>query len=132
MSTANISVKSDSASAFVTAVNAALAALTNPTIRSAEFFAQNPQRRVGVEHACVITYTTGGAALATPFTLSAIEAANITDLATALAAFQTAQSAGFVAGSRFQFLDDGTKLSKYIAWTLYNATAGATANYVPR
>ncbi len=132
MSTANVCIKSDSAAAFITAVNAALAALTNPTIRSAEFCAQNPQRRAGVEYACVITYTTGGASLATPFTLSVIEAVNITALNTALAAFQTAQSSGFVAGSRFQFLDDGTKLSKYVAWTLYNATAGATANYVPR
>jgi hypothetical protein len=132
MATAVILIKADSASALITAVNAALAALTNPTIRSAEFFAQNPQRRIGEEHACAITYTDGGAALGTPFLLSVLEAVTITDLNTAMVAFQTAQSAGFVAGSRFQFLDDGTKQAKYIAWTLYNATAGASANYVPR
>jgi hypothetical protein len=131
MSTAVILIKSDSAAAFTTAVNAALAALVNPTIISAAFFAQNPQRRVGEEHGCAITYTTGGAVLATPFLLSVLEAVTITDLNTLMVAFQLAQAAGFVAGSRFRFLDEGIKQAKYITWTLYNATPGASANYMP-
>ncbi len=133
MTTANICIQENSAADFMTSVNAALLALTDPTIRGFEPRFQRPLRRLGIEHACVITYTTAGAALATPFTLSVLEATTLGALNTLLAAFQIAQSAGFVAASKFEFQDDeGTKQSKYIAYTIYNATAGASANYVPR
>jgi hypothetical protein len=124
------STKSGSA-AFVTAINAALAALTNPTIRGISFNADERQRRNGRSYSGVISYDTGGAALATPFLLSVIEASSMAALVTALNAFVAANPTSFIAHTEYKYLYTGSRDPRFIALTLYNATAGATANYVP-
>lgn len=117
--------------AFVTAVNALLAALTNPTIRGFSVNVDERQRRNQRVYSAVISYDTAGAALATPFLLSAIEASAPAALKTALDAFIAANPTSFVSHTEYLFLYTGSRDPRYIALTLYNATAGATANYLP-
>ena len=125
-----ISEKSGAA-AFVTAVNALLAALTNPTIVGVSYNIDARQRRNQRQYSGVVSYDTGGAALATPFLVNVIEANSPAALATALAAFVAANPTSFIAHTEYKFAYTGPRDAKYIAITIYNATAGASANYVP-
>lgn len=125
--------QANSASAFVTAVNTVLAALTNPTIRNFAPWVLNPLRLVGVQYSTLISYTDGGASLATPFLLNVLEASSLATLQTNVQAFITANPSYFFAGTKYQALyNEGNKQEKFVALTIYNTTAGAFANYVPR
>lgn len=115
--------------AFVASVNAALAALVNPTIAGTFFNVDERQRRNQRSYSCVISYDTGGAALATPFQLSVLEAPSLAALNTALVALIAAHPTYFWAPSIFIFKYTGPRDPRYIALTLFNATAGASANY---
>ena len=114
---------------FVTAVNAVLAALTNPTIRQWAMTVTEFDRRLGVEYRLALSYTDGGAALATPFLLRIDESHNLDTADTALQAFLTANAAYFVTGARMFYQDAGPKIARYTLATLYNVTGGASANY---
>lgn len=128
-----LAAQASNAADFVTAVNAALAALTNPTIREFAPAAINPLRRINIPYSCLISYTSAGAALATPFLLSVLENSSLTALQTAVQALITANPSYFFAGTKYILLyNEGNKQAKYIALTIYNVTAGASANYVPR
>lgn len=120
------------AAAFVTAMNALLAALTDPNIRGVSFNVDERQRRNQRQYSGVITSDTGGAALATPFLVNVIEANSLAALQTALDAFQAANPSYFFAHTEYKFLYTGSRDPKYIAITIYNTTAGATANYLPK
>lgn len=114
------------------AVNAALAALTNPTLRNVQLSIDRMQRRPGVQYRVIYSYDTGGAALATPFTISMIEAATMAALITAINAAVGANS-GFNAAPFLYVIDtdDQVKLPLYGAMLLQNATGGASANFTP-
>lgn len=117
-------------SSLVTAANAALAALTNPTIRGCELNVWRMQRRPGVQYRLLITYDTGGAVLATPFTITLTEAATMAALVTAL---NTAYAAAvYFSSPQLYVLDteDQVHTPLYGALSLTNATAGATANAI--
>lgn len=116
--------------AFVTAVNVLLAALTNPTIRGIEFNVDERQRRNQRVYSGVISYDTGGAALATPFLLSAIEASSMAALKTALDVLIAANPTYFYSRTVYKFLYTGSDSPRYIGLTLYNTTGGASANYL--
>lgn len=131
MSREFLAIQADGASAFVTAFNAALATLTDPSILRIDFDVQEQQRRSGREYSCLVTYDTGGASLATPFLLSAIEAASGPDLVTALNAFVAANVGAFAAGSQYRRLYPSYHPDLFIALTVYNATGGASANWTP-
>lgn len=115
--------------AMVTAINALLAPLTNPTIRGLKLSVQNPQRQVGRKYSALLTYDTGGAALATDFVVSLIEAKTMAALETAIAAFYVANSSAFKASPFLYVIDDTVHTPLYGAMILYNPTAGASANF---
>ncbi len=117
---------------LATAVNAALAALTNPTLRNVQLSIDRMQRRPGVQYRVIYSYDTGGAALATPFLVTLIEAGTMAALIAAVNTFVQAQ-AGFVAAPFLYVIDseDQVKLPLYGAMILYNATGGASANFTP-
>ncbi len=115
--------------AFVTAVNALLAVLTNPTIVGAEFNVDERQRRDQRVYSAVISYDTGGAALATPFLIRVDEAGSIADLKTALDAAIAANPTYFWAATRYAYLYTGARNPRYIGITPYNVTGAASANW---
>ncbi len=117
---------------LATAVNTALAALTDPTLRNVQLSVDRMQRRPGVQYRLIYSYDTGGASLGTPFLVTLIEAATMAALITAINTFVQAQS-GFVAAPFLYVLDtdDQVKLPLYGAMILYNATGGASANFTP-
>ncbi len=132
MSRTNNTVEAVGASAFVTAMNALLAALTNPIIRGVSFAVDERQRRDQRPYFGFISSDTGGAALATPFLVRVDEAASMVDLQTALDAYQAANPGYFFAHTEFKYLYTGSRTPRFIAITVYNTTAGATANYLPK
>jgi hypothetical protein len=116
--------------AFITAVNALLAALTNPTIAGIEFNVDERQRRNQKVYSGVISYDTGGAALATPFLLSVVEASSMAALKTALDAVIAANPTYFYSRTVYRYLYTSSRDPRYIGLTLYNTTGGASANFV--
>lgn len=123
--------ESAGSAAFVTAINALLAALTNPTIRGVSFNVDSRQRRNQRQYSGMISYDTGGAVLATPFLVRVDEATSLTGVKTALDTFIAANPTYFVAHTEYKFLYSGPRDSRYIGITVYCVTGGATANYLP-
>ena len=118
---------------LITQVNTALAALVNPTIRAFNFQVSDPVKRLGTPFYVSISYDTGGAALATPFTLSVFQNQNWTDLQTAIQTYIAANPTFFYSGVRSEVWDaDDNRLTAFYAAYLLNTTAGATANLVPK
>ena len=117
------------ASGLVTQVNTALAALTNPTIRGMKMSVDRMQRRNGRQYRLLFTYDTGGAALATPFLIQLDEYSSMASLQSALNTFYQGNSYFFAAPFLY-VLDnfDSVHEPLYGALTLYNTTAGASAN----
>jgi hypothetical protein len=113
-----------------TAVDAALAALTNPTIRGLKINVRNLQRRIGREYNVLLTYDTGGSALATPFHMKLFEYATPEALLTALQAYISGNSYFFAAPFLY-VIDDTVHTPLYGAMLLYNTTTGASANFTP-
>jgi hypothetical protein len=122
--------------AFVTAFNAALAALNNPTIQRIDFDALSLARLNGREYSSLISYLSGGASLATPFQLLVTEATTLALLATQVSTAITALGGTpFVAGTqyrRLQGIDRAARNPIFVGFTVYNTTAGATANWIPQ
>src|SRR5260221_14443747 len=94
--------QAESAAALVTALNTLLAGLTNPSILRVDFDVQEMQRRTGRMYSAFVTYNTGGAVLATPFLLSAIEATSGANLITALNTFITSIAGQFAASTQYR------------------------------
>jgi hypothetical protein len=117
--------------AWVAQMVAALAALTNPTIRGLGTSIANQQRRIGTEYRAVLTYDTGGAALATPFLVRNDQAGTLAALITAVQAFYAANPTYFICAPIFYTIDNPVNTPLYGALTLYNVTAGASANFLP-
>jgi len=126
-----ISAQAESAAAMVVALNAQLATLVNPSILRVDFDVQEMQRRSGRMYSALVTYDDGGASLATPFKLSAIEAPSAAALITALNAFITSISGQFAASTQYRRLYTSVRTDCYIGLTIYNATSGASANWTP-
>lgn len=122
-------VSSKDATSFVTAVNAVLAALVNPTIRQAAFDIVDFDRRLGTEYRLALSYTDGGAVLATPFLIRVDEGQTLAAAAALLQTWLTANPTYFVIGARMFYQDTGPRIARYSLVTLYNVTAGASANY---
>jgi hypothetical protein len=116
---------------FVTAVNALLAVLTNPTIRGVRFNVDERQRRDQRVYSTVISYDTGGAALGTPFLIRVDEAGSLADLKTALDAAIAANPTYFWASTNYAYLYTGSRNPRYIGITPYTTTGTASANWVP-
>jgi hypothetical protein len=112
-----------------TAVNTALALLTDPTINFLDIAAFVDARRNGTDLRAALTYTTGGASLATPFLLKMFSGATAADVEAAAQAFMDAQTGYFYGGLRLLYSDVGRREPQYILWMLYNTTGGASANY---
>ncbi len=117
--------------ALVTAVNAALAALTNPTLCGLSIAVHDQQQYIGEEYNLVYSYDTGGAALATPFLIAIDEYPTLAALIAAIQARYVANAAYFWVAPIFYQMNPGAKLPVYGAVTLYNTTGGASANFVP-
>lgn len=132
MSRTNTVIEKAGSSAFVTALNAALALLTNPTIRGVSYNVDERQRRDLRQFSAFISSDTGGAALATPFQVRIDEAGSLADLKTALDTYQAANPGYFFAHTEYRFLYTGPRNPRYIAITIFNVTAGASANYLPQ
>jgi hypothetical protein len=122
--------------AFVTALNTALAALTNPTIQRIDFDVLSLAGLNGREYSALVSYLTGGASLATPFMVLVTEATTLSALATAVAAAIVALGGTpFVVGTQYRRLQDPARASRnpiYVGITIYNTTAGASANWTPQ
>ncbi len=118
---------------LVTAVNTFLATLTNPTIRQLALSIYRVPRRNGVRFELMISYSDGGAALATPFLIRLDTASSMAALQTAVQAAITANGSYFWAGTRLGVVDneDNADRSRAVyGLTPYNATAGASANWL--
>ncbi len=118
-------------SALVTAVNTALALLTNPTLRTVGISVRDQPRYLGVEYSLVYSYDTGGAALGTPFLIAIDENKTLAALVAAIQARYVANAAYFWAAPLFYRRNGQAKLPIYGACTLYNTTGGASANFTP-
>ncbi len=117
--------------AMVTNTNVLLAALTNPVIKGLKISVGDEQRRMGREYRALLTYDTGGAALATPFLIGLYEEKSMAALVTALQTFMSANVAYFFAAPFLYVIDDQVRTPAYGAMLLYNTTGGASANCVP-
>jgi len=131
MARINTVIEKAGSDAFVTALNTALALLTNPTIRGVSYNVDERQRRDLRPYSAFISSDDGGAALATPFLVRVDEAGSIAALKAALDAFQAANPAYFFAHTEYKYLYTGSRNPRYIAITIYNVTGGASANYLP-
>jgi hypothetical protein len=117
---------------IVSLVNDYLATLVAPTVRAWSLDISWPDKRQHLQWNFTVVSDSGGAALATPFTLLVNQAQKLTDLETAIQTYYTANAATtFIAGPRLTEIDkDDTVLTKqWIAGHLVNATPGASANY---
>jgi hypothetical protein len=122
---------SDAAS-VAAAVTTFLGTLVNPTIRGVTCQYSDAQRRVKSEIMVCIGWTDGGAALATPFQLQIIQKRKASDLESAINALFVANPLAFFPSVRYDAVDtaDG-KLSSTVGFVFFNATAGASANWLP-
>lgn len=135
MTTTVKSFSAPNATDLLLAVNTYLASLTNPIIRKLDLFVSDVTFRVGVEYRIMLVTEDGGAALATPWVLSLINAQGNGALQTALQAAYAAHQAYFWGGPLFSVNDvDNGKIPRYTAAVLYNTTnnANALANYALR
>ncbi len=117
--------------AFITDLTTKLAALTNPTIRGISFNIYEGQRRNQRQYSAVISYDTGGAALATPFIPSVTEAGSMAALKTAMDAVIAAHASYFYSHVEYKFLYTSARDPRYIGIMLYNVTGAASDNYLP-
>lgn len=124
-------IQADSASAFTTAINTILAALTNPIFRGLDLSAWVDQRRIGTELRALLTTASGGGALATPFVFKAFSGATLAAVQAAAQTFISANTGYFFTGVRILFVDVAHREPQYVAWLIYNTTSGASANYLP-
>lgn len=123
---------SSDATALSTAVVAFLATLTNPTVLGVTCRYSDTARRTKGEFFVSIDYSDGGAALATDFQLTVLQNRKNADLDTAVNALFAANPAVFFPAVRYEVADgDSGRLPAYIAFIFYNATAGASANWLP-
>ena len=124
---------SNNPATLVTAVNAFLNGLTNPTVRGITCLYNDTQRFVGGEYFISIDYSDGGAALATPFQLAIYQKRKNADLDAAIQAFIVANPTAFFPSVRYAVdrTSDG-RLSAYLGFVFYNTTAGASANWLPQ
>lgn len=132
MARTNDVVEKSGAAAFVAAMNILLAALVNPNIRGVSFNVDARQRRNQRQYSGMISSDTGGAALATPFLVRVDEATSLAALKTAIDAWQAANATYFFAHTEYKYLYTGSRDPKYVGITVYNITAGSTANYLPK
>lgn len=123
------SFSSSTMAALVTAVNTALAALVNPTIRSVDYQLNRQDGVIGDSYNCTIRYDTAGAVLATPFLIVINEGQNIAVPNAAVQTFLTANPTYFVGPTKVQLVNGEQQFKKFSMLTLYNTTAGASANY---
>jgi hypothetical protein len=118
---------------LVTLVNEYLATLVNPTVIGWSLDMRFLSKRMDPQWMFTVVSDDGGAALANPFTLQVNQATSLTDLETALNAFYVAiLVAGFTSATRVTKLDSDEQgfNKQYVAASLSNALAAATANYV--
>lgn len=117
---------------LISQANTFLATLVNPTIRFLNLIIQHPDKRIGEEYMLEISYESGGAVLATPFTLRVDLEASLLALEQATQAYFVANAGVFASGVRFFSLDqDNNRLARFWNYYLVNATAGASANFLP-
>ena len=115
--------------ALTTAINTFLATLVNPTIVGIDYMLDRQDGRIGENYNLTLRYDDGGAALATPFLARLDEGQNLAVPTAALKTFMDANAAYFFGGSRAQLIDGEQLFKKYSVLTIYNVTAGASANY---
>ncbi len=132
MSRVNLVTLNAGADSFVTALNTLLATLTDPTVVGVQFNVDEQQRRDQRQYSAFISADTGGAALGTPFKVRVDEASSIDALKTAIDAWQLANGSFFFASTVYIFKYTGSRTPRFIGITIYNETAGASANYVPK
>lgn len=114
------------------AVDAALAALTNPTLRFVDLEVIDQTNRIGLELNLLISRQDSGAALATDFTFEIYQAGSMAALKVLIDAYIAANTSAFISGFRLLTLDTDGQLPSYIGYFIANATAGASANFLPQ
>ena len=121
----------NNAADLVLSINTALAALVDPTINRLEFNVERQDGQIGDLYSAVLRYTDGGAVLATPMQVRMDEAQALASAVAALQAFLTANPLHFVGPTLEEMVDGEQFLSRFSLLTLFNVTAGASANYIP-
>ena len=117
---------------LISAVNIYLAGLVNPTIRQFTFEVLRTAGN-GYQYVVTISSETAGAGLATPFTLSVLQASTEAALQTAVQALYAASPAAFFTGMRSVAVNkDDNYLAQYFGVHLTNVTGGSSANFVPQ
>ena len=124
------SFSASTAAALVTAVNTFLAALVNPIIQDVQFSLVRQDGRIGDEYTITVRYLPGGPVLATPFLIRLDEAQSIGGAADLLQLFANTNPTYFFGPVLLDVVDGEQSFKKNSLLTLYNITAGASANYV--
>lgn len=117
---------------LLTLVNAYLAGLTNPTVRAWSLDARFIEKRQNLQWAFYVETDSGGAALATPFTLRVDQNTSAANLVIEVNTF-LATYTGFPSGGKLTKLDSDVQgyNKQFMLAHLLNVTAGASANYLP-
>ena len=116
---------------LISLVNAYLAGLTNPIIRTWFLDARFVEKRQNLQWAFYVETGSGGAALATPFTLRVDQNTLAANLVIAVNTFLSTYT-GFSSGGQLTKLDSDVQnyVKQFVLPRLLNVTAGAAANYV--
>ena len=115
------------------AINTFLATLTNPKINRIDIQATEDARTLGRTYRAIVTTQTGGSVIATPWVVAIFEGQNASDVADECAALVAAGGSSFFGSPRIGtwYSDGGSLSARCFAWIAKNATAGASANWLP-
>lgn len=124
-------VSANDATDFVTAVNAYLATLVNPTILRIDITAKDAKRQLGRLYSAIITSTPDGATLATPFVLQVFEEQNVAAVGVDINDAFTANPGYYYPPPRLisWYYERGSLESKVAGLLFSNVTLAASANW---
>ncbi len=125
--------QAQSAADLVTLVNTYLATLTDPIVNGVSISADEDGRTIGRTYRAIITTQTGGSTIATAWELTIAEGQNADTVGDYARAFVLANGSAFITAPRIMswYPESGSLTSRCAMWLLANATAGASANWLP-
>lgn len=118
---------------LLTALNAYLAGLTNPIVNGIDIEVVITPRQLGRPYSVLVVTQTGGSSIATPWIVAIYEANTLAAAAASAAAFVTANPGYFYPAvkQRSFYIGAGAQTPRVAVIQIYNATSGASANWLP-
>ncbi len=126
--------QAQSAADLVTAVNTALALLTNPIINRLDVVVDETGPTIGRTYRALLTYQTGGSVIATPWTLAISEGQSTAEAVVAINALIAANPSAFFGAPCLKnwYADGSNLLKRCCIYVVANGDGAASANWVPR